>query len=88
MDRSGTQRRKPDDILGFAGVVQCDGSIDRSPLTEDEVADPIAKAGITELDLAIKDRIRDSIEHENVDEELIGLFPDVPDDVPARSGGK
>ncbi len=88
MDRSGTQRRKPDDILGFAGVVNVLARSTVTPLTEDEVADPIVKAGITELDLAIKDRIRDSIEHENVAEELIGLFPEGPDDVPARSGGK
>ena len=52
-----------------------------TPLTEDEMADPIVKARILELDLAIKERIGDSIEDDNVDEELIGLFPEVPDDI-------
>jgi hypothetical protein len=51
------------------------------PLTEDERNDPLVKVKIVELNLAVTEKIGDSLKNEDVDEGLIGLFPEVPDDI-------
>ena len=51
------------------------------PLTEDEANDPLIKAKMLELDLAIKEKIGDSVKDDDVNDNLIGLFPEVPDDI-------
>ena len=52
-----------------------------SSLTEDEMADPVVQARIAELDASIKEKIGDTIPDEEVDADLVGLFPEVPDDI-------
>ena len=52
-----------------------------SSLSEDELADPIIKTRMVELDLAIAEKIGNSITDDDMDDALIGLFPEVPDDV-------
>ena len=51
------------------------------PLTDDELNDPLVKVKIVELDLAVAEKIGDSVKNEDVDDGLVGLFPDVPDDI-------
>jgi hypothetical protein len=43
--------------------------------------DPLVKAKMLELDLAVKEKIGDSVGNEDIDEGLIGLFPEVPEDI-------
>jgi hypothetical protein len=50
-------------------------------LTKDETNNPLIKAKTLELDLAIKEKIGDSGKDDDVDESLIGLFTEVPDDI-------
>jgi Reverse transcriptase (RNA-dependent DNA polymerase) len=50
-----------------------------SQLTEDELADPVIKNRIAELDLAIAEKIGNAVD--DVDDALIGLFPEIPDDI-------
>jgi hypothetical protein len=45
------------------------------------MADPIVHARIAELDASIKEKIGDTIPDEEVDEDLVVLFPGVPDDI-------
>jgi len=52
-----------------------------SSLTEDEMADPVVQARIAELDASIKEKIGDTISEEEVEPDLVGLFPEVPDDI-------
>jgi hypothetical protein len=51
------------------------------PLTKDELDDPLVKARLVELDLAVAEKIGNSVENDDVDEALIGLFPEIPDDI-------
>ncbi|KAI2501803.1 Reverse transcriptase (RNA-dependent DNA polymerase) [Fragilaria crotonensis] len=52
-----------------------------SQLSDDELADPIVKNRMVELDLAIAEKIGNAITDDAMDDALIGLFPEVPDDV-------
>ena len=52
-----------------------------SSLTEDEMADPVVQARIAELDASIKEKIGDTISEEEVEPDLVGLFPEVPNDI-------
>lgn len=49
------------------------------PLSQDELDDPLVKAKLVELDLAVAEKIRNSIE--DIDDTLIGLFPQIPEDI-------
>lgn len=50
-------------------------------LTDDELKNPVTKGMIAELDNSIKSKIGDTLVDDEIDNELIGLYPDVPDDV-------
>jgi hypothetical protein len=50
-------------------------------LTEDETNDPLVKAKMIELDRAVREKIGDSVKDYDDDESLIGLFPEVPEDI-------
>lgn len=50
-------------------------------LTEDEANDPLVKAKMIELDRAVREKIGDSVKDDDDDESLIGLFPEVPEDI-------
>ena len=52
-----------------------------TPLTEDELKNPEIQGLIAELDTSIKSKIGDTLVDDDIDNELIGLYPDVPDDV-------
>ena len=60
-----------------------------SPLSQDELDDPLVKARLVELDLAVAEKIGNSVENDGVDDALIGLFPEIPDDIflPDREDG-
>ena len=49
------------------------------PLSQDELEDPLVKSKLVELDLAVAEKIGNSIA--DVDDALIGLFPQVPEDI-------
>jgi hypothetical protein len=51
------------------------------PLSQDEMADPLVKSRLVELDLAVTEKIGNSVHNDDVDHALIGLFPEIPDDV-------
>ena len=51
------------------------------PLTQDETSDPLVKARLVELDLAVTEKIGDSIEEEDLDQALVGLYPEIPEDL-------
>ena len=50
-------------------------------VTEDELSDPIIQGRIAELDLSIKSKIGDALKDDEIDEELLALLPEIPDDV-------
>jgi hypothetical protein len=55
---------------------------------QDGLDDPLVKSRLMELDLAVADKIGNSIE--DIDDALIRLFPQIPDDIflpDAESGG-
>ena len=52
-----------------------------TPLTEDELGDPIVQGRIAELDLSVKAKIGDTLKDDEIDEELLALLPEIPDDV-------
>jgi hypothetical protein len=52
-----------------------------TPLTEDELKNPEIQGMLAELDISIKSKIGDTLADNEIDNELIGLYPDVPDDV-------
>jgi hypothetical protein len=52
-----------------------------TPLMEDELKNPEIQGLIAELDTSIKSKIGDTLVDDDIDNELIGLYPDIPDDV-------
>ncbi|KAI2490433.1 Reverse transcriptase (RNA-dependent DNA polymerase) [Fragilaria crotonensis] len=52
-----------------------------SALTEDDIANPVVQSRIVELDEEVKSRIGDSLKDEELEPELTGLYPEVPDDI-------
>ena len=50
-------------------------------LTEDEMQNPVIQTQMAELDASICDKIGDSVSDQEVDEDLVGQFPTVPDDI-------
>jgi len=52
-----------------------------SSLTEDELKDPVVQPRVAELDLSIKEKIGDSLSDEDIDGDLVGIIPEVPDDI-------
>jgi hypothetical protein len=50
-------------------------------MTEDEKASPEVQAKVAELDAAIREKIGDTLPDEEVNGDLVGLFPEVPDDI-------
>jgi hypothetical protein len=50
-------------------------------LTDDEKADPLVQAQMADLDASIRSKIGDAIPDKEVAEDLVGLFPQVPDNV-------
>ena len=52
-----------------------------SALTDDDLANPVVQTRIVELDEEIKSRIGDSLSEEELNPELTGLLPEVPDDI-------
>lgn len=50
-------------------------------LTEDELKNPEIQGLIAKLDTSIESKIGDSLVDDEIDNELIGHYPDVPDDV-------
>ena len=51
------------------------------PLSEDEMADPMVQTKLVELDLAVAEKIGNSVYNDDIDEALIGLYPEMPDDL-------
>ena len=51
------------------------------PLSQDELADPLVQTRLVELDLAVAEKIGNSVHNNDIDHALIGLYPEVPDDV-------
>jgi hypothetical protein len=49
------------------------------PLTQDELGNPLVKTKLVDLDLSVAEKIGNSVE--DVDDALIGLFPEIPDDI-------
>ncbi len=49
------------------------------PLTQDELGDPLVKAKLVDLDLSVAEKIGNLVE--DVDDALIGLFPEIPEDI-------
>lgn len=49
------------------------------PLSQDKLDDPLVKSRLVELDLAVAEKIGNSFE--DIDDMLIGLFPQLPDDI-------
>jgi hypothetical protein len=52
-----------------------------SQLSDDELADPIVKNRIVKLDLAIAKKIGNAIADDALDHALIGIYPEIPDNV-------
>jgi hypothetical protein len=52
-----------------------------SSLTEDERADPVVQTRMAELDLSIKEKIGDSLRDKEVSADIMGISPEVPDDI-------
>jgi hypothetical protein len=52
-----------------------------SSLMEDKLKDPVIQAWIAELDLSIKENIRDTLSDDEINYDLVGVFPEVPDDI-------
>ncbi len=50
-------------------------------LTDDELENPVTQGMIAELDNSIKSKIGDTLVDDKIDNKLIGIYPDVPDDV-------
>ena len=50
-------------------------------LSEDERADPVVQQRMAELDLSVKEKIGDTLEENELDPELVGAFPEVPNDI-------
>ena len=50
-------------------------------LSEDDRSNPAIQAQIAELDASIREKIGDLIPDNAVDSELLGLYPEVPDDI-------
>jgi hypothetical protein len=50
-------------------------------LSEDDRSNPVIQAQIAELDASIHEKIGDLIPDKAVDSELLGLYPEVPDDI-------
>ena len=50
-------------------------------LSNDEKADPVVQTRMAELDMSIKEKIRDTLRDEEVDPEIMGISPEVPDDI-------
>jgi Reverse transcriptase (RNA-dependent DNA polymerase) len=50
-------------------------------LSDDDMADPVVLSKLADLDLAIKERIGDTLEDAALDPDLVGAFPEVPDDI-------
>jgi hypothetical protein len=52
-----------------------------TPLTDDELSDPVVQGRIAELNLAITAKIGDMLKDAEIDKELLAAIPEVPDDV-------
>ena len=52
-----------------------------TPLTEDELSDPVVQGRIAELDSEIKAKIGDTLKDAEIDEELLETMLEIPDDV-------
>lgn len=52
-----------------------------SQLSDDELLDPIVKNRMVELNLAIAEKIGNTIADDALDDALIGLYPEIPDNV-------
>jgi hypothetical protein len=50
-------------------------------LSDDEKADPVVQQQMAELDLSVKEKIRDTLQDDELDPEVVGLFPEVLDDM-------
>ena len=50
-------------------------------LTEDEIQDPAIQAQMAELDASIREKVGDLIPDHEVDGELLGMNPEIPDDI-------
>jgi hypothetical protein len=48
---------------------------------DDEIANPVMQAQMAELDASIREKIGDSIPDNEVDEDLAGRYPEIPDDI-------
>jgi hypothetical protein len=50
-------------------------------LSSDDMANPVIQAQIAELDASIREKIGDSIPENEVDKDLAGRYPEVPEDI-------
>ena len=52
-----------------------------TPLTDDELSSLVVQGRIAELDMAIKAKIGDTLKDAEIDEELLEMMPEIPDDI-------
>jgi hypothetical protein len=52
-----------------------------TPLTDDKLSSPVVQGRIAELDMAIKAKIGDTLKDAEIDQELLEIMPEIPDDI-------
>jgi hypothetical protein len=50
-------------------------------LSDNKKADLVVQQQMAELDLSVKEKIGDTLQDDELDPEVVGLFPEVPDDL-------